>query len=53
MSMLLISTKPASYLRRIIYDGAGRRSPESVSAKVEAQIEHEHGVSETGCRALD
>ena len=32
---------PASYLRRITYEGAGRRWPEGVPAKVEAQIEHE------------
>ena len=32
---------PASYLRRITYDGAGRRWPEGMSAKVQTQIEHE------------
>jgi error-prone DNA polymerase len=32
---------PSSYLRRITYEGAGRRWPEGVPAKVEAQIEHE------------
>ena len=32
---------PTSYLRRITYEGAGRRWPEGVPAKVEAQIEHE------------
>ncbi|WP_304308319.1 error-prone DNA polymerase [Pseudacidovorax intermedius] len=32
---------PASYLRRITYEGAGRRWPEGVSAKVQQQIEHE------------
>ncbi len=32
---------PASYLRRITYEGAGRRWPDGVPAKVEAQIEHE------------
>lgn len=32
---------PASYLRRITYEGAGRRWPEGVPANVEAQIEHE------------
>jgi len=32
---------PASYLRRITYEGAGRRWPDGVSAKVQAQIEHE------------
>jgi error-prone DNA polymerase len=32
---------PASYLRRITYEGAGRRWPQGISAKVQAQIEHE------------
>ena len=32
---------PAGYLRRITYEGAGRRWPEGVPAKVETQIEHE------------
>ncbi len=32
---------PAAYLRRITYEGAGRRWPEGVPAKVELQIEHE------------
>ena len=32
---------PGSYLRRITYEGAGRRWPDGVSAKVQAQIEHE------------
>jgi len=32
---------PASYLRRITYEGAGRRWPDGVPSKVEAQIEHE------------
>ena len=32
---------PASYLRRITYEGAGRRWPDGVSAKVQTQIEHE------------
>lgn len=32
---------PASYLRRITYEGAGRRWPQGVPAKVQAQIEHE------------
>jgi error-prone DNA polymerase len=32
---------PASYLRRITYEGAGRRWPDGVSAKVQVQIEHE------------
>lgn len=30
-----------SYLRRITYEGAGRRWPQGISAKVQAQIEHE------------
>lgn len=32
---------PASYLRQLTYEGAGRRWPEGVPAKVQAQIEHE------------
>ncbi len=32
---------PASYLRRITYEGAGRRWPEGMPAKVQLQIEHE------------
>ncbi|HRH85550.1 MAG TPA: error-prone DNA polymerase [Rubrivivax sp.] len=32
---------PSSYLRRITYEGAGRRWPDGVPAKVQAQIEHE------------
>ena len=32
---------PGSYLRRITYEGAGRRWPDGVPAKVQAQIEHE------------
>ena len=32
---------PASYLRRITYEGAGRRWPEGVPAKVQTQIEYE------------
>ena len=32
---------PASYLRRITYDGAGRRWPQGMTAKVQSQIEHE------------
>ena len=31
----------ASYLRRITYEGAGRRWPEGIAAKVQLQIEHE------------
>ena len=32
---------PAGYLRRITYEGAGRRWPEGIPAKVQNQIEHE------------
>ncbi|HEX5572560.1 MAG TPA: PHP domain-containing protein, partial [Ktedonobacterales bacterium] len=32
---------PSSYLRRITYEGAGRRWPQGMPAKVQAQIEHE------------
>lgn len=32
---------PASYLRRITYEGAGRRWPQGVPAKVQAQVEYE------------
>jgi error-prone DNA polymerase len=32
---------PASHLRRITYEGAGRRWPQGVPAKVQAQIEYE------------
>jgi DNA polymerase III alpha subunit len=32
---------PASYLRRITYEGAGRRYPEGVPARCSKQIEHE------------
>lgn len=32
---------PASYLRRITYEGAGRRWPNGMMAKVQLQIEHE------------
>ena len=32
---------PASYLRRIVYEGAGRRWPRGVPAQAQAQIEHE------------
>ncbi len=32
---------PGSYLRRITYEGAGRRWPDGLPAKVQAQIEHE------------
>ena len=32
------------YLRRRVYDGAGRRWPEGMSAKVQNQLEHELGL---------
>ncbi len=32
---------PSSYLRRITYEGAGRRWPDGIPAKVSNQIEHE------------
>ncbi|MBS0468345.1 MAG: error-prone DNA polymerase [Proteobacteria bacterium] len=32
---------PAGYLRRITYEGAGRRWPEGISAQVQGLIEHE------------
>jgi len=32
---------PAGYLRRITYEGAGRRWPDGIPAKVQMQIEHE------------
>jgi len=32
---------PSSYLRRITYEGAGRRWPEGMPARVQTQIEHE------------
>jgi error-prone DNA polymerase len=32
---------PTSYLRRLTYEGAGRRWPEGMPAKVQTQIEHE------------
>ncbi len=32
---------PASYLRQATYEGAGRRWPHGITAKVQAQIEHE------------
>lgn len=32
---------PSSYLRRLTYEGAGRRWPNGVPSKVQAQIEHE------------
>ena len=32
---------PASHLRRITYEGAGRRWPDGIPAKVQEQIEHE------------
>ncbi len=36
-----VGETPASYLRRITYEGAGRRWPSGMSAKVQGQIEHE------------
>ena len=35
---------PTSYLRRMTYEGAGRRWPHGMTAKVQAQIEHELGL---------
>jgi len=32
---------PASYLRKLTYEGAGRRWPRGIPAKVQSQIEHE------------
>ncbi|MDE2159302.1 MAG: error-prone DNA polymerase, partial [Burkholderiales bacterium] len=32
---------PSSHLRRLTYEGAGRRWPQGLSAQVQAQIEHE------------
>ena len=32
---------PSSYLRRITYEGAGRRWPEGITAKIQTQIEYE------------
>jgi len=32
---------PGSYLRQLTYEGAGRRWPEGIPAKVQTQIEHE------------
>ncbi|MFA5664677.1 error-prone DNA polymerase [Castellaniella sp.] len=32
---------PASHLRRLTYEGAGRRWPDGIAAKVQGQIEHE------------
>lgn len=32
---------PTSYLRRLTYEGAGRRWPQGIPAKVQTQIEHE------------
>jgi error-prone DNA polymerase len=37
---------PASYLRRITYEGAGRRWPAGMPAKVQHQIEHELALIE-------
>jgi error-prone DNA polymerase len=36
-----VGETPASYLRRITYEGAGRRWPQGMPAKVQSQIEHE------------
>ena len=36
-----VGETPASYLRRITYEGAGRRWPIGVPARVQSQIEHE------------
>jgi error-prone DNA polymerase len=36
-----VGETPASYLRRITYEGAGRRWPQGMPAKVQLQIEHE------------
>ena len=36
-----VGETPASYLRRITYEGAGRRWPSGMGAKVQTQIEHE------------
>jgi error-prone DNA polymerase len=33
--------KPESYLRRVVYEGAGRRWPQGMTAKVQHQIEYE------------
>ncbi|MGQ3053015.1 MAG: error-prone DNA polymerase [Roseateles sp.] len=35
---------PHSYLRRIVYEGAGRRWPHGVPGEAQAQIEHELGL---------
>lgn len=32
---------PSSYLRRLTYEGAGRRWPQGMSARIQQQIEHE------------
>jgi error-prone DNA polymerase len=37
---------PSSYLRRLTYEGAGRRWPEGIPAKVQGQIEHELALIE-------
>ena len=36
-----VGETPASYLRRITYEGAGRRWPDGIPAKVQDQIEYE------------
>ena len=35
---------PTSYLRRLTYEGAGRRWPKGMPAKIQLQIEHELGL---------
>ncbi|NCT81636.1 MAG: error-prone DNA polymerase [Comamonadaceae bacterium] len=37
---------PTSYLRQVVYEGAGRRWPKGVPAKAQAQIEHELALIE-------
>jgi error-prone DNA polymerase len=36
-----VGETPGSYLRRLTYEGAGRRWPKGMTAKVQGQIEHE------------
>jgi error-prone DNA polymerase len=36
-----VGETPTSYLRRLTYEGAGRRWPQGMPAKVQSQIEHE------------
>ncbi|CAN5281026.1 error-prone DNA polymerase [soil metagenome] len=35
---------PASYLRRVVYEGAGRRWPKGIPAEAQTQVEHELGL---------